>query len=119
MQGRLLVFKPAVVSRREGLSLTAAERKHPVVLRANAYSETVSVQLPSGFAVDELPDPVKLETTFGSYSTSYEVKNGELIFKRQLSQRATTIPVADYNVVKKFFESIRNAENAPVVLARK
>ena len=118
MQGRLLVFKPAVVSRREGLSLTAAERKHPVVLRANAYSETVSVQLPSGFAVDELPDPVKLETTFGSYSTSYEVKNGELIFKRQLSQRATTIPVADYNVVKKFFESIRNAENAPVVLAR-
>jgi hypothetical protein len=119
MQDRLLVFKPAVVSRREGLSLTAATRKHPVVLRANAYSETVRVQLPAGFAVDEVPDAVKLETPFGSYVTSYEVKNNELIFKRTLSQQATTIAAADYEMVRKFFESIRAAENAPVVLARK
>jgi len=119
MQDRLLVFKPAIVSRREGLSLTGATRKHPVVLRANAYSETVRVQLPAGFAVDEMPDAVKIETPFGSYLTSYEVKNNELIFKRQLSQKATTIAAADYEVVRKFFESIRAAENAPVVLARK
>ena len=119
MQDRLLVFKPAVVSRRENLSLTASARTHPVVLNATAYSETVKVQLPSGFAVDEMPDPVKLETPFGSYKTSYEVVNGELVFKRQLSQRAATIPAAQYAVVRKFYESIRAAENAPVVLARK
>jgi len=107
------------VSRREGLALTGATRKYPVVLRANAYSETVRVQLPAGFAVDEMPDAVKIETPFGSYVTSYEVKNNELIFKRQLSQKATTIAAADYEVVRKFFESIRAAENAPVVLARK
>jgi hypothetical protein len=119
MQNRLLVFKPVVVSRREALALTAATRKHPVVLHANAYSETVRVQLPAGFVVDELPDPVKLQTAFGSYVTSYEVKNNELVFKRQLSQQATTIAAADYESVRKFFESIRAAENAPVVLARK
>ena len=119
MQDRLLVFKPVVVARREALSLTAPTRKHPVVLHANAYSETVRVQLPSGFVVDELPDPVKLQTAFGSYVTSYEVKNNELVFKRQLSQQATTIAAADYESVRKFFESIRAAENAPVVLARK
>lgn len=119
MQGRLLVFKPAIVSRREGLTLTAATRKHPVVLRANAYSETVKVQLPAGFTVDEVPDPVKIETPFGSYVTSYEVKDNQLVFKRQLSQQATTIAPADYDAVRKFFENIRAAENAPVVLARK
>jgi hypothetical protein len=118
MQDRLLVFKPAVVSRREGLALTAATRKHPVVLRANAYSETVNVKLPAGFTVDEVPDAVKLETPFGTYVTSYEVKNNQLVFKRQLSQQATTIAAADYDKVRKFFESIRAAENAPVVLAR-
>jgi Domain of Unknown Function with PDB structure (DUF3857)/Transglutaminase-like superfamily len=119
MQDRLLVFKPVVVARREDLALTAATRKHPVVLHANAYSETVRVQLPAGFVVDELPDGVKLQTAFGSYVTSYEVKNNELVFKRQLSQQATTIAAADYESVRKFFESIRAAENAPVVLARK
>jgi hypothetical protein len=118
MQDRLLVFKPVVVSRREDLALTAPTRKQPVVLRANAYSETVNVKLPPGFAVDEVPDAVKLETSFGSYVTSYEVKNNQLVFKRQLSQQATTIAPADYEKVRKFYESIRAAENAPVVLAR-
>ena len=118
MQNRLLVFKPVVVSRREDLALTAPTRKQPVVLRANAYSETVNVKLPAGFTVDEVPDSVKLETSFGTYVTSYEVKNNQLVFKRQLSQQATTIAPADYEKVRKFFESIRAAENAPVVLAR-
>ena len=119
MQNRLMVFKPVVVSRREGLALTAPTRMHPVVLGNNAYSETVKVQLPAGFAVDELPDPVKIQTAFGSYVTSYDVKGTELVFKRQLSVTATTIAAADYDMVRKFFESIRAAENAPVVLARK
>jgi hypothetical protein len=118
MQGRLLVFKHAVVDRRDGLSLTASTRKHPVVLRANSYAETVKFRLPSGFAVDEVPDSVKIETSFGSYMTSYEVKDNELVFKRRLSQHATTIAPSDYEVVRKFYESIRAAENAPVVLTR-
>jgi len=118
MQDRLLVFKPVVVSRHEDLALTAATRKQPVVLPANAYSETVQVKLPAGFTVDEVPDAVKLETAFGSYVTSYEVKNNQLVFKRKLSQQATTIAPADYEKVRKFYESIRAAENAPVVLAR-
>lgn len=119
MQGRLLVFKPAIVSRRESLSLTEAKRKHPIVLRSTAYSEIVRVLLPAGFVVDETPDAVKIETSFGSYATSYEVKDGQLIFTRKLVQNATTIPVEQYNSVRSFFEKIRAAEQAPVVLARK
>jgi hypothetical protein len=33
--------------------------------------------------------------------------------------KATTVPAAQYDAVRKFYESIRAAENAPVVLARK
>ena len=119
MQGRLLVFRPAIVSRRESLSLTAPARKHPVVLTPNAYSETTKVKLPGGFEVDELPDAVKLETAFGSYVTSYVVKDGQLLFTRTLIVRAATIPVADYPKVRSFFERIRAAEQSPVVLVRK
>jgi hypothetical protein len=75
--------------------------------------------LPAGFTVDEVPDAVKIETPFGSYVTSYEVKDNKLVFKRKLSQQATTIAASDYEVVRKFYESIRAAENAPVVLAKK
>lgn len=119
MQDRLLIFKPAIVSRRESLALTETKRKHPVVLTSNAYSETLSLKLPAGFAVDELPDAVKLDTTFGSYATNYEVKDGHLVFTRKLVQKAGTIPVAQYAAVRTFFEKIRAAEQSPVVLAKK
>ena len=119
MQDRLLVFKPAIVSRRESLFLTEATRKHPVVLDAYAFSETVSVKLPAGFDVDEMPDAIKLDAPFGSYNTTYDVKNGELVFTRTLAQRAGSIPVDQYQLVRSFFEKIRAAEQAPVVLVRK
>ena len=119
MQNRLLVFKPAVVSRTENLALTSAQRKHPVVIRARSYAETATVKLPAGFAVDELPDPVKLDTPFGSFSTSYEAKDGQLIFKRTLIQRPMTISPDQYATVRTFYEKIRAAESSPVVLARK
>jgi hypothetical protein len=119
MQNRLLIFKPAMVSRRDSLALTDTRRTQPVVLTSNSYSETVRVKLPAGFDVDEVPDAVKLETSFGSYATNYEVKDGQLLFTRKLIQRATTIPVDQYSSVRSFFEKIRSAELSPVVLARK
>ena len=119
MQNRLLVFKPAIVSRNDSLSFTEPTRKHPIVLDARNSSETVRVKLPQGFEVDELPDPLKLDASFGSYNTTYTVKDGELIFTRTLAQRAGTIPVAQYQTVRSFFERIRAAEQSPVVLVRK
>ena len=94
-------------------------RKQPVVLKPYAYTETVKVKLPAGFDVDELPDPVKLDAPFGTYAATYTVKDGQLQFTRTLVQHAATIPVEQYAAVRSFFEHIRAAEQAPVVLARK
>src|SRR6185437_9681838 len=106
MQQRLLVFKPAIISRQEVLSLTDAKRKYPVVLTSKAYAETLHLKLPAGFDVDELPDAVKLNASFGSYATNYEVKGDELLFTRKLVQKAGTIPVDQYSTVRSFFEKI-------------
>jgi hypothetical protein len=119
MRERLLVFKPAIVSRREELPLGAGARHQAVVLRSNAYAETVRVKLPAGFEVDEMPDPVKMDAPFGSYETAYQVKDGQLQFTRKMVVRAATIPPEEYAKVRSFFERIRAAEAAPVVLAKK
>lgn len=119
MQNHLLVFKPAIVSRRDSVFLTEPTRKHPVIIEPNAYTETVHFKLPDGFNVDELPDPTKLETAFGSYVANYEVKDGQLYFTRKLIMRAATISPDQYQSVRNFYEHIRAAEQAPVVLAKK
>lgn len=119
MHDRLLVFKPVLVSRRNGIALTEQKRNHPVLLESQAMKETVVFNLPQGFAVDEMPDAVNLETEFGKYSTSYEVKDGKLVFTRSLTMTRATVPVEKYKEVRDFYSKIRDVEQSPVVLLRK
>ena len=119
MQDRLLVFQPAVIGRTGTAWLAPQTRKHPVVLESKSFNETARFKLPAGFDVDELPDPVKIDSHFGSYTASYEVKDGHLLYTRKLVQRAATIPADKYTELRTFFGRVRASEEAPVVLARK
>jgi hypothetical protein len=119
MRGKLMVFKPSIVSRQDLAPLGDEKRSHPVVLESHAYRETVRIKLPEGFEVDELPDSAELNHPFGQYAAKFEVKEGHLIFQRSLSLKSSTIPVEQYAVVRNFFGRIRAIESAPVVLAKK
>lgn len=119
MQNRLLVFKPTVASRTNSVYLTEKSRKHPVMLDSNSFNEKVTFNLPAGFAVDEMPDPISLATAFGKYSTTYEVIDAKLIFTRSLTTNRASVSIERYKEVKDFFTTMLNAEQAPVVLLRK
>jgi hypothetical protein len=119
MQGKLLVFKPAVVGRRLDIYLTDAKRTTPVQLDGFALRETATFALPADFGVDETPDAVTLDTEFGRYSTKYEVQGGKLLFTRTMSLKRMTVPVERYAAVKAFLSKVRDADQSPVVLARK
>jgi hypothetical protein len=99
--------------------LASENRKYPVVLESEAYSETVKIKLPGGFQVDEMPDAVELKQPFGEYSAAIEVKDGHLIFKRTLVLKSTTIPADQYAAVRSFFGRIYGVEQAPVVLEKR
>jgi Domain of Unknown Function with PDB structure (DUF3857)/Transglutaminase-like superfamily len=119
MRGRLMVFKPAIVSRRSSVFLTEAKRKHPVVLDSEAYDETVRIKLPEGFDVDEMPDAVEVNQPFGNYAAKCEVKDGHLVFRRSMTLKAGMIPVEQYASVRGFFAQILAVEQTPVVLVKK
>jgi hypothetical protein len=127
LTGKLLLFRPAIVSRRETVFLTEKTRKQPIVLESESQLETARIKLPEGFVVDELPDavelklidPAKSDTPCGVYAVSYEAKDGHLLSTRKLVLRATTLPVEQYQAAQKFFEGIRSAELARAVLIRK
>lgn len=119
MQGHLMVFKPAVIGRLERLSFSEGRRQHPFVIDANTYSENVKIKIPDGFAVDEIPEAAKLETPFGKYSATYEVKDNYVLFTRSLKLNRTTIPAERYDSVRNFFGQIHSAEQSPVVLIKK
>jgi len=119
MQQRLLVFRPVILDRREWVFPAQEEpRTQPMTLEDHAFSESLNVALPSGFAVDELPEPVVLESAFGTYTSRTEVAGDRLSFTRRLEIRRSTLPVEQHAAVRGFFEKVRAAERAQVVLVR-
>jgi Domain of Unknown Function with PDB structure (DUF3857)/Transglutaminase-like superfamily len=119
MQNRLLVFKPAIVSRANSIYLTEQNRKNPVSLDSDSFDETTVFTLPQGFVVDEVPDAVTLNTPFGSYKSSYEVKDNKLVYTRSLTMNRSTLSVDKYSAIRDFYSKILAAEQSPVVLLRK
>jgi hypothetical protein len=119
MQNRLLVFKPAIVSRANSIYLTEQIRKNPVSLDADSFDETTVFTLPVGFVVDEMPDAVTLDTPFGKYKNSYEVKENKLVYTRSLTMNRSTLAVDKYASIRDFYSKILAAEQSPVVLLRK
>jgi hypothetical protein len=89
------------------------------LLDADSFDETTVFTLPQGFVVDEMPDAVSLSTPFGKYKTSYDVKEGKLLFTRSLIMYRSTVAVEKYGLVRDFYAKILAAEQSPVVLMQK
>ena len=119
MQEKLMVFKPAIIGRLERMRFSEGKRFNPYTIDSTAYSENVKIKLPAGFAVDEIPDAVKLETPFGRYDAAYEVSGDHVVFTRSLKLNRYTVPAANYGSIRDFFGRVQAAEQAPVVLIRK
>lgn len=119
MRDALIVFKPVLVSRRGSALLRPGERKSPVVFDAYSLSETTEFELPEGFRVDEMVEPVEVESQFGWYSARGRLgEEGRLIFERTLKLLPVVVPASEYAEVRAFYERIIKAEQSPVVLAR-
>ena len=119
MQNRLLIFKPAIANRTSSVYLTASERKHPVVFDSNSFAEKAIFILPQGFVIDEMPEPVTIDSPFGKYTTTITEKEGKLEFTRELVLNRSYVPAAKYPDVRSFFVKMLEAEQSPVVLIRK
>ena len=77
-----------------------------------------SIELPAGFTVDELPDPVKLDVGFASYQSAIEVKGNTLEYKRTYTVREITLPAERYGDVQKLEETIAADEESRAVLKK-
>ena len=76
------------------------------------------MDLPTGFVVDEAPEPIKLETPFGTFEGSSSMKDGKLVVTRKLDLRHTEVAAADYPKLRDFMSVVNGHQNAVAVLVK-
>jgi hypothetical protein len=100
------------------------ERKLPVRLESRLRRDSVVIQLPAGFAIDELPEPIEIDSPYGVYHASWKIggekaSNSSVTFEQSLEIKDTLAAPGEYPKVKDFFDKVLGGQSAPVVLLKR
>ncbi|HEX3967763.1 MAG TPA: DUF3857 and transglutaminase domain-containing protein [Edaphobacter sp.] len=116
--GPLLMVRPRVLGS-DGLHTDTRKRHVPINLSETMQEhDDYDIQLPPGYAVDEIPDPVKLDLGFASYESSSTVKDNILHYTRTYTVREVTLPADKYSDVQKLAGVIAADEQNSAVLKK-
>ena len=116
--GPLLMVRPRVLGS-EGIPVDRKTRKIPVDLGETMQAnDSFDIELPDGYTVDELPDPIKVDVGFASYQSSTELRGHALHYSRQYRLTQVTLPADKYPELQKLADVIATDEQNRAVLKR-
>ncbi|MFM0737187.1 DUF3857 domain-containing protein [Paraburkholderia xenovorans] len=93
------------------------ERKLPLIFSGRSMSETVELTLPDGVKVASVPEPLKLTSPFGTYTSSYSRTGQQITVTRSLeiTTRGPVVEPADYPALRAMVLAIRRDLNTPLM----
>jgi hypothetical protein len=117
--GDLLLVRPRILGS-DAWSLPRESRAWPIDLSAvQTRSDHIDVTLPPGYVVDELPDPVSLDTDFASYHSVVTADATSLHYSREYTVKQLELDASRYDDVRKFAERVAYDEATSAVLKKK
>lgn len=98
---------------------SAPERRLPLLLGTpRSERETTRYRLPDGFGAEELPAPVELRESFGSFTLHWSLRDGEVVAERNLTLSTPRIEPEEYPAFRRFASQVDAADRAPVLIRR-
>ena len=113
LRPRLLGNEAAAFLETPGARVQAVEFDEP-----ERDIDTVEIQLPVGYVVDELPPATNIEDGFASYHSKTEFSGRTLKYTRTLEIKELSVPPAKAEELKLFYRKIAEDERNSAVLKR-
>jgi Domain of Unknown Function with PDB structure (DUF3857)/Transglutaminase-like superfamily len=116
--GDLLLVRPRVIGvESSGLLEKKEPRQFPVIFEGpQKDTDSFEITLPAGYEVDDLPPPVDLDYSFGSYHSKTEASGNVLKYSRTFEIKELSVPLAKIEDLKKFYRVIAGDERSTAVL---
>jgi len=116
--GNLLLVRPRVLGNKSsGVLETKDPRKFPLEFEGPSRdTDSFDIALPPGYEVDELPPPIDVDYSFGSYHSKTEANGQMLHYTRALEIKELSVPVSKMDDLKKFYRMIAADERNTAVL---
>jgi hypothetical protein len=116
--GDLLLVRPRVIgSLASGVLETKEPRRYPVEFEGPRRDvDNFEIKIPAGFVVDELPPPIDVDYSFGSYHSKTEAVGDTIRYTRTAEIKELSVPVSKADDLKKFYRIIATDERNTAVL---
>lgn len=116
--GPLLLVRPRVIGD-DTIPFDDKPRTVPFDLEATGHwHDSYDITLPSGYVVDETPDPVNIDTDFASYHASVTAKGNVLHYEREYVVRKVELPADRAADFRKFESAVLSDEKGAAVLRK-
>jgi transglutaminase-like putative cysteine protease len=117
-RGPLTLIRPRVLGEK-GFAVDQKPRKYPIELHGTSReSDVYEIELPAGYKVDDLPEPLKLDMGFASYQSKTEVNGRRLRYSREYVVRELHVIPEKLQDLRRFESLIGGDELAAAVLVK-
>ena len=111
-------MRPRVLGEKS-FALERKPRQYPFQFeRTSREIDSFEIELPKEYAVEDVPDPAKVDAGFASYQSTVEVEGSKLRYTRVFVRRDVLIGPEHTEELRKFMGAIGADEAAVVVLKR-
>lgn len=118
--GNDLLFKVNVFDANSSVPDRYRNRKQPFeITRGFENEDFYTITLPESYSLSELPEPVTIESKFGTYSVNIsQDDNDKLLYERKLLVKKGTYSKDEYPEYRNFRKKVAKTDNLKIILTK-
>ena len=118
--GKRLFLTPNLLNQSNNKLSVDHERKYDLCF-TYAYNDidSVEIEIPNGYSLESILQPVNLKSKFGNYSSYIKVEGTKVKYIRTRQQFEGRFPSSDYSDLEKYYAAIYKADRGRIVFVKK
>lgn len=118
LQGPLMLLRPRILGEK-AFWVDQKPRHFPIEMNGTSHEvDTFEIQIPEGYKVDDVPERVKIDAGFASYSSKTEVSGNKSKYTREYTVKELRVAAERLSELRAFEGRIGADEVAAVVLMK-
>jgi hypothetical protein len=117
--GKRLFLTPNLLNRSNAKLNTDTSRQYDLCFEfAYRDVDSIQIELPAGYTIESMGQPVMLKTKFGYYNATMKLEGNVVKYIRTREQFAGRFPAKDYAELARYYADIYKADRARIVLVK-
>jgi transglutaminase-like putative cysteine protease len=117
--GDILIFDVPEISK-ECLATGKKDRRNPIVVLDDSYGkDKVEFNVPEGYEVYHIPEPMERKNQYFEFRSSYRQEGEKIFYQREFMRKAIRITPEEYPTYRKFCHEMEKSFNRSVLFQKK